>query len=256
MFVFIFFFVLLVSATPVWANDFLLNADESVADLSSGLVWQGSSRKALTSQSAVDFCEQIDSKKYYSWRLPSQTELAELDTHLQTVEPSVYWASGDSTLEPGIYCFGDGAFFRSAGLKTAALVRCVSKNPLAPAIEAVYVWVESWQNGDIEGYLSSYVSEFKPSSAVEHSVWERQRRQRLSSALDISIELKTEQINRLDEKIVEIVFLQDYRSRHYQDRVRKRLLLNKQQGRWLIAKEEQLSNLPRTTLSAATIYYQ
>ncbi len=121
-------------------------------------------------------------------------------------------------------------------------------------IEAVNAWVYSWQNGDIEAYLSSYDSKFQPSANILHSVWEQQRRERLSSSVDISIDLQVEEINSLPDQSVDIVFVQEYRSLHYHDRVRKRLHLRQQQGRWLIAKEEQLSTLPQQSLSATSIY--
>jgi hypothetical protein len=247
---------LLVSVVPAMAENFILNADGYVADLDSGLVWQGSSRKFESSRAAADFCARVDSKNNYYWRLPTQAELADLDLNLQTIAPSIYWVGGNSALKEGVYCFGDGAYFQSAGLKEAALARCVSDNPLAPVIEAVNVWVESWQTGDIEAYLSSYVSDFKPRRDIKHSIWEQQRRKRFSSVAEISIELQTEEINPLNDKFVEIVFLQDYRSRNYRDRVRKRLLLSRQRGRWLIAREEQLTSLTQQALSANTIYYQ
>lgn len=246
--------LLLISASPVVATDFVLNVDGSVADLSSGLVWHASSAKMLSGHDAVDYCDQLRTKDSYPWRLPARPELAALGYSLQEVSLSAYWVSNDSLFEQGIYCFGDGAYFHSPKINTAALVRCVSENPLASALEAVNAWVDSWQNGDIEAYLSAYDSEFQPVSNILHSVWEQQRRDRLSSSVDISIELQTEEINSLPDQIVEIVFVQDYRSRRYHDRVRKRLHLRQQQGRWLIAKEEQLTSLPQQTLSVNATY--
>ncbi len=254
MYIFLLFIVLLVSASPAQADEFVLNPDGFVTDLSSGLVWQGSSSRALSGHDAADYCNQIDTKGFYRWRLPNRTELASLDASLQSQVPAVYWASADLTANKGVYCFGDGAFFEALDIELPALVRCVSEDLSAPVIAALNAWAESWQNGDVEAYLSSYVRGYQPQSDIDHSVWEAQRRQRLSSAVAISIELQTEEINPRDKQRVEVVLLQDYRSRHYQDRVRKRLLLKYQQGRWLIAKEEQLTSLPQQTFSATKIY--
>ncbi len=246
--------LLLISTTPVMASDFVLNADGSVADLSSGLVWHARSAKMLSSYDAVDYCDQLRTEGSYSWRLPARSELAALGKSLQEAAPSAYWVASDSLTEQGVYCFGDGAYFQFREIKTAALVRCVSENPLVSAIEAVNAWVHSWQNGDIEAYLSSYDSEFQPSDNILHSVWEQQRRERLSSSVDISIDIQTEEINSMPDQSVEIVFVQEYHSHRYHDRVRKRLHLKQHQGRWLIAKEEQLSTLPQQSLSATSIY--
>jgi ketosteroid isomerase-like protein len=238
------------------ANDFILNRDGSVADIASGLVWQGSSAQYIPAQSVADYCEQFNVSTQYFWRLPTQTEISALEDSLQSISPGTYWVADEGSLDVGLYCFGDGAYFQSGAIRTSANIRCVSDNPLAPVIEAVRAWAASWQKGDIEGYLSAYVDEFQPRSDIEHAEWKKQRIQRVARATEISIKLETEAINPLNEDFVEIVFLQDYRARHFQDRVRKRLLLKQQQGRWLIAKEEQLSSLPGQTLSAAAIYYQ
>jgi len=256
MYKFLIYFTLFVLASPALADNFILTADGAVADLSTGLVWQGNSTKSNSGQAANELCAQNNTDDSYRWRLPTRSELSLLDSKLQSISPSVYWVNANLSLDTGLYCFADGAYFQSAEISITALVRCVSDNPLAPALEAVRAWVESWQNGDVEHYLSSYVSQFRPSHNVEHSTWEKQRRERLASSRDIAIELKTEEINSLDERLIEIVFLQDYRSRQYQDLVRKRLLLKQEHGRWLITKEEQLSSPPRQSLSAATIYYQ
>ena len=254
MHLFLLSFILLVTASPLLADEFVLNPDGLVTDLSSGLVWQGSSSRILSGHDAADYCKQIDAKEFYRWRLPTRSELVNLDARLQSQVPAVYWATADLSAKGGVYCFGDGAFFESVEIKLPALVRCVSEDTAAPVIEALNTWAESWQNGDVEAYLSSYVSGFKPQGDIDHSVWEEQRRQRFSNAEAISIELQTEEITPLDRKLVEVVLLQHYRSRNYQDRVRKRLLLKHQQGRWLIAKEEQLTSLPQQTLSANSIY--
>ena len=248
--------VLIIINSSLFAKDFLLKTDGSVADLSSGLVWQGSSAKVSTGFDAVEYCQRITPESSYGWRLPTGSELSTLEDKLQNVTPAAYWAFGDDALQEGLYCFGDGAFFLGESTHTDALVRCVSKDPLAPVVEALNVWVDAWQHGDIDNYLSSYVHAFQPRDDVKHRTWKEQRRVRLSSATELSIDIETEEINRIGSDLVEIVFLQDYRSRHYSDRVRKRLLLQQQQGRWLIAAEEQLSSLSTDNLSSAVIYYK
>ena len=248
--------VVIIFSSSAFADEFILKTDGSVADLTSGLVWQGGSGKVKTVYDAVDYCRRVTSENSDHWRLPTRSELSALDEKLQAGAPAVYWVLGDDSLQKGLYCFGDGAFFPRESSSTDALVRCVSNDPLASVVEAVNVWVDAWQNGDIENYLSTYVHEFQPRADIRHATWKEQRKLRLSSATDISIELETEEINPIDAHFVEIVFLQDYRSRNYRDRVRKRLLLTQQQGRWLIVAEEQLSSLPNDTLSSAATYYQ
>ena len=254
MFVVLIVLLGIVWGTPVWADDFILTKDGAVADLTSGLLWQGNSQEAGSASRAAEYCQNLRSVRGYSWRLPTRTELAELDVHLQSTSLNPYWVTERNTRDQGIYCLGDGAFFPAETVNIPALVRCVAQNPLAPVLEAVRSWASSWQNRDVDGYLSAYVPDFTPRNGQAHDVWRQQRRHRLQAALDIRIRLQTEKIHLLDKHLAEVVVLQSYRSRHYQDLVRKRLLLSQVQGRWLIAREDQLATLPLKTLSTTASY--
>ncbi len=141
-------------AQSVLADEFLLNDDGTVADLSSGLIWQGSSIEVQTSEEAIEYCREGSSLDPYAWRLPNRSELENLERQLQTLNLTPYWAGNKNGSGQGIYCLGDGAFFSASVVKKAALVRCVADNPLSPVIGAVRNWVDSWQSGDVEGYLA------------------------------------------------------------------------------------------------------
>lgn len=251
----ILFFILLILVPPVLADDFILNSDGSVIDLESGLIWFGRSSQADTGSEAVEYCFGVPEYDNSLWRLPTRSELSNLESHLFVTSPSIYWATDDLMEKQGLYCLNDGAFFRSQAVKAAGLVRCVTESPLAPALEAIRTWADSWQNGDIQAYLASYVDDFKPHSGnTGHDAWKDQRRQRLKSAGEISIRLQTREIHPLNDRLVEVIFLQNYHSSRYSDQVDKRLLLSLQQGKWLIAREEQLASLSQKTLPVAASF--
>lgn len=249
------FFIWLVLVPPVLADDFILNSDGSVVDLESGLIWFGRSSQADTGSEAVEYCFEVPEADQSLWRLPTRSELSNLERHLFATSPSIYWATDDSMGRQGLYCLSDGAFFRSHAFKTAGLVRCVTENPLAPVLEAIKAWADSWQNGDIQSYLASYIDDFKPHYGnTGHEAWKDQRRQRLENAGEISIRLQTREIKPLNDQLVEVLFQQNYHSSRYSDLVDKRLILSLQQGKWLIAREEQLASLPQKALPVAASF--
>ncbi len=247
--------IILLISTSVSADDFYVNHDRTVVDLHSGIIWQGNSSLASSAVSALEICEKSELSDLNNWRLPTNSELVDLSSRIHSVNPALYWAVDDSDGQEGIFCFGDGASF-SVITKLDANVRCVAPNPYAAVVEAVHKWAESWQNGDVDSYIASYVYDFRPQSGITYSDWIVQRKRRLDKAGSITINLRTEEIDPINKQQVAIVFRQDYISRAYQDSVRKRLLFSRQQGRWLITREEQLASLPNLRLSATSSDYR
>jgi chromosome segregation ATPase len=50
-------------------------------------------------------------------------------------------------------------------------------------------WVNCWSSKDIEAYIASYASEFKPSRGLSRNAWEKGRRKRLANPAFIKITL-------------------------------------------------------------------
>ncbi len=249
---------LLFSLLTSWAlaDDFYLNRDGTVTDLRSALVWQGNSQLAASSAKALANCRKARRNSPYRWRLPSFEELQKLEARLSDPAPSIYWAvAGEIQAGAGLYCFSDGAFFPLRVQPGSAQVRCVADDPLASIYEALRFWASAWERGDVESYLSAYLPDFRPANGISHQAWRVQRRQRLARAGDIRLRLQAEAIRPLNADQVEIIFLQEYEASTYQDRVRKRLLLNLQQGRWLIQREDQLSILQTDAFLPTALIY-
>ena len=249
------FFLIMFSAASVQAELFHLKSDGTVADLGSGLLWQGTSQPAVSAGEAIQLCQQKSAKVSSSWRLPSAQELTTLERHLDQLTPSTYWIRSETLGKGAVYCFGDGAIFTQVPGNFPAQVRCVADDPLAPAVEAFRLWAEAWKAADIGAYLSSYAPDYQPARGMSHEDWVTQRKQRLARAGQIELFLSPEEVREMNNHQVELIFQQTYKSPRYQDKVRKRILMIKENGRWLIAREEQLASLPPEQLSTSYDFY-
>jgi len=111
-------------------------------------------------------------------------------------------------------------------------------------VEVGYVverWREAWSNGDVENYLLSYSSDFKPSNELTIDAWKANRRYRVKPEKNISVELSDFDIAMLEELNSGVVeFNQRYQSGSYIENSRKRLSLAKQDGTWKITSEVEL----------------
>ena len=103
--------------------------------------------------------------------------------------------------------------------------------------DAVNHWVDAWSARDVEKYLASYSSAFKP-TGLSKPVWDTQRKSRISKARSIVVELSALKIKLHDERHASATFMQVYRSDTYHDSQRKTLLLEKVNDAWLIQAEQ------------------
>lgn len=104
-------------------------------------------------------------------------------------------------------------------------------------IDAVNNWAEKWSARDVEGYLSAYSNDFKPSSGISREKWASQRRDRLRKPRFIRVGLDNIRVKFIGDEHARVIFEQDYRSNTYRDHVEKTLLLAYRNGQWLIAEE-------------------
>lgn len=240
-------------AGPASADVFYLNPDGSVSDLRSGLLWQGSSRTVDSLAEARQICRQ-QSDRPLNWHLPTRHELISLEENLASLTPAAYWMQSGE-VNGGIYCLGDGASFVLKETSVSAEVRCVADDPMAPVLESFKLWAESWEAANLDGYFASYMPDYHPHDKIGHEEWKAQRSSRLSHAGQIRLHFQPQEMRLLSRDRAELVMRQFYKSSRYQDKVLKRLILHKEGGRWLIAREEQLSTLPSEGLSSAGEIY-
>lgn|GEM_PF-3016434 len=98
-------------------------------------------------------------------------------------------------------------------------------------------WAKAWSNGNIEAYIDFYSPNYSPRGQSRAS-WLKNRRSRVKSSKKIQIHLSKQEVFVNNNKSrANILFIQKYRSKNYQDKVKKRITWVKQKGTWVIAKE-------------------
>lgn len=121
---------------------------------------------------------------------------------------------------------------------TEVIEAAVSKIEIDPAVEtAVLDWAVAWSSQDVDRYLSFYSDDFVPPENLSLNEWQQQRRVRLSKPEFINIELTSMAINMTSSDTASAIFTQSYSSDTYQDKVKKKLLLHKQNNEWKILEE-------------------
>lgn len=104
-------------------------------------------------------------------------------------------------------------------------------------VMALNAWAGAWSSQDVDSYLASYASDFVPPKKLSRKVWNAQRKKRLQAPKFIKVEVSDINVVFNDNGQVRVRFSQKYQSDTYEDRVKKEILMNKVDGKWLIVKE-------------------
>lgn len=107
-------------------------------------------------------------------------------------------------------------------------------------MQAVQQWAQAWATQNIEGYIGAYSDNYQPQDNQSRGEWEKSRRSRLAKPSVITLSLSQPSVSFLDDSLVMVKFTQDYRSNSYQDRVRKTLLMERENGEWKIVREQSI----------------
>lgn len=114
-------------------------------------------------------------------------------------------------------------------------------------ISKTNAWAKAWENKDVNGYIAFYAPSFKPEEG-SYEAWVSNRRERISKAQQIDIEISDLQVipsfDNPDE--YEISFVQDYKAVSYQERSRKVLTWKDSKGVWQIIREQ---NMPMSAVT-------
>lgn len=86
-------------------------------------------------------------------------------------------------------------------------------------------WLKVWGRGDIEGYFDHYVGDVSPNPGLSRQQWEKQRRRSVSPARNIQVTIELESMGIDDQHVIDVVFLQRYKAKGYQDVTKKQLFL-------------------------------
>lgn len=105
-------------------------------------------------------------------------------------------------------------------------------------------WKSSWENKDIEKYLSFYIDDYSSKYFNNHELWKNDRKKRIENKSSIEIKITDLNITFNIEKneIAIVKFIQNYKSEQYSDEVVKNILLIKENFNWKIFSEEILKN--------------
>ena len=109
--------------------------------------------------------------------------------------------------------------------------------PPADVRTSVLTWAEDWSSRNVDAYLSHYASNFKPSNKSSRSAWAKYRSQRLEAPSFVIVNISQLQSRANSDGSVTAVFVQDYESDGYKDKVQKTLQLVNAQGTWKIQSE-------------------
>ena len=105
-------------------------------------------------------------------------------------------------------------------------------------------WKSSWENKDIEKYLSFYIDDYSSKYFNNHELWKNDRKKRIENKSSIEIKITDLNITFNIEKneTANIKFIQNYKSEKYSDEVVKIIVLIKENFNWKIFSEEILKN--------------
>ncbi len=117
-----------------------------------------------------------------------------------------------------------------------AVTQPAARNP-ANVEAAVRRWATAWSSKDVDGYLASYTSNFRPSNGASHRAWADYRRDRLTKPKVIEVDLSNIRISFNSDTSASATFNQKYRSDNYRDEVTKELVLTSVDGQWRIVSE-------------------
>ena len=105
-------------------------------------------------------------------------------------------------------------------------------------IMALKAWANAWSSKDVNGYLGSYASVFVPPNKLSRKAWNAQRKERLEAPKFIKVELSAINVTFDARKRARVRFQQQYQSDTYNDMVKKEIVMEKNEGKWLITSEQ------------------
>jgi tetratricopeptide (TPR) repeat protein len=116
------------------------------------------------------------------------------------------------------------------------VVKLTKKELSTKILRAIDNWKAAWENKDMEGYLSSYDSNFQYPNNMSKPDWEQYRTSRIISKKTINISLSNIELKFGKNKIT-ATFIQNYKSGALNQTSNKTLVLIGNEGDWLILSE-------------------
>jgi CubicO group peptidase (beta-lactamase class C family)/uncharacterized protein YraI len=132
---------------------------------------------------------------------------------------------------------GELARERGSSASATAVVVATSLDPISEIETVVRSWADAWSRQDVAAYLAFDAQAFQPRGGASRAGWVSERRKRLTTPDSISVAVTQLEVGRTRDDRARVTFVQNYRSSHYQDHVRKILLLSRVGGAWRIVRE-------------------
>ena len=104
--------------------------------------------------------------------------------------------------------------------------------------QTVRAWAQAWTSRNLPEYLGFYSeTAFVPEKYANRDEWKTHRQTALQSKTVIRVRLTDLKITVLDENHAQCFFVQNYWSKHYQEKGKKNLSLQREKGAWKIVRE-------------------
>lgn len=134
----------------------------------------------------------------------------------------------------------------SATAPVAAVVTPPAPAPQPPArtdednVRAlVETWRQAWSSSDVNAYLGHYSAQFVPANGQPQAQWAASRRKIISSRSDIQVTTRDLRTERIDDRTMEVSFLQDYGAGAYRETAQpKTMRLQREDTGWRIVSEQ------------------
>lgn len=109
-------------------------------------------------------------------------------------------------------------------------------------MQVIRDWATAWSGKDFDTYINAYAGNYRGRQG-SHAAWIKHRRSRIVRPGNISVKVDKIRVKSRSNTRAIVDFQQAFKSATYRDKVVKRIVLSKINGRWLITRETTLSVL-------------
>lgn len=105
-------------------------------------------------------------------------------------------------------------------------------------VRTLQAWARAWSSGDTKQYLGYYAPGFRPPGGQSRAAWEQSRRERVVKGKRIVVQVQAPKVTFARPEEAVVLFRQIYKSDSLSTSGRKQITMVRQNGRWLIQREE------------------
>lgn len=103
----------------------------------------------------------------------------------------------------------------------------------------VEAWRLAWSRSDVNAYLGHYSARFVPVNGQSPAQWAASRRKVIGARTDIQVNTHDLRIQRIDDRSMNVSFLQDYAAGNYRETAQPKVLrLSREDTGWRIVSEQ------------------